>query len=181
MNKSFIKKTIILIAVLTFIFLLLKWSGLEVDDFSEENIRKITNDNLINIYIIMSLAMLSQNLLNFFPIAIIVTLNMIFFGPIGGFIVSITTYTISSTLVFLVVRRFFFNMKFKKIQKYKNKVEEKGFYYIFLARIIPIMPANVVNMVSAISSVKKAHFIVASLVGNLIYVIFFSVLSHFIL
>ncbi|MEH7415858.1 TVP38/TMEM64 family protein [Neobacillus drentensis] len=122
----------------------------------------------------MSLLLLS--LCVFFPIIPFpVTAGMIgaVFGTLKGSIINLTGSMIGTVLFFFLMRYGYRQWaqqklkKYPKAQKYQNKLKDNAFMAIFIARVIPIIPAVAVNIGCSLSSVNWKVFVLASVIGKI--------------
>jgi uncharacterized membrane protein YdjX (TVP38/TMEM64 family) len=58
-------------------------------------------------------------------------------------------------------------MKYPKIQEYEVLFEQNAFISILLARVVPVIPSPVINILSGLSKVKWSVFLGASIIGKL--------------
>lgn len=183
MNKNkFIIRAIILTIALIAIFVMLKISGIDIENISDEHIKEMAHDNIYLLLTILFGIMFLQNLLNFFPIILVITLNVSILGLWGGYLFSLFCTVIASTIIFLVIRYMFIDMKAApKYEKYTEKIGKNGFLYVFIARLIPIMPTNVINIASGLSSIRLTHYVLATILGHAIYIFIISAASFNIL
>jgi uncharacterized membrane protein YdjX (TVP38/TMEM64 family) len=170
MKRKLIQRLIYIAITLIILYILVRWSGLKLEDLSEERIRSMTHDNLSLILLVMFGIMFLQNLLNVIPIVLVISANVALIGLWKGFAYSVLTSVIASTLLFLLFRYIFNDLKSpERYEKYLVKIERNGFMYILIARLIPIMPTSVINIAAGISTVKLNHYVAATFVGNTVY------------
>ena len=168
-NKH-ITRGILLISALIACYFLLKISGIDIENVSEEHIKDLAQDNIYLLLTILFAIMFLQNLLNFFPIILVISLNVSILGLWGGYLFSLFCSIVASTIIFLIIRYMFMDMKAAaKYEKYKKKIEKNGFLFVLIARLIPIMPTNVINIASGLSSIKLTHYTLATILGHAIY------------
>lgn len=55
---------------------------------------------------------------------------------------------------------------------------EKGFGLVFLARIVPVIPATLVNLLAGVSSMRYITFLGASALGKLPFIIFYTLMGR---
>lgn len=161
------------IAVVVCLFFLLKNSGYSISDINPEMIKEIAHNNVLLILLIMLVIMLLQNLFTFIPLVLVIATNITLFGFWYGYLFSTLSSVIGSTLIFLSIRLFFKGtFSNSKTAKYRDKLEKRGFIFVLSGRILPFMPTNLINIASAVSSIKMSHFIAATTLGNMIYGLF---------
>lgn len=174
----FIKRFIILILFFISLYVILRLLGLNLDDLSAEELRRLANDQFIWLIIIVFSLMFLQNLLNFVPIVLLISLNVTLFGFGLGVLISIFSSTLFSSIIFLCIRFFFRNISFnKKYERYAKKIENHGLWFVFISRLIPIMPTTVINIAAAISTTRFIHFVIGTLLGNTVYTFIISFLT----
>ena len=173
------RKLLIRILIISFIisslFAFIQTSDLHLEIITPERIRTITNNNILLILFVMFGIMFLQNLLNLIPIILVMSANIALFGLWKGFLFSLLCSVIASTIIFIIFRYVFKDFKApSKFDGYRDKIEKNGFLYVLIARLIPIMPTNIINMVSGVSSIKLSHYILATAIGNGIYALIIS-------
>lgn len=172
MNKNkFIIRAIILVGVLLTIFIAFQILGVDIENVSDEHVKELAHDNIYLLLTILFGIMFLQNLLNFFPIILVISLNVSILGLWGGYLFSLFCSVVASTIIFLIIRYMFMDMKAAaKYEKYTKKIEKNGFLYVLIARLIPIMPTNVINIASGLSSIKLTHYTLATILGHALYI-----------
>lgn len=173
------RKLLLRVLVITFIisslFAFIQTSNLQLDNLTPERIRAISNNNIFLILFVMFGIMFLQNLLNLVPIILVMSANVALFGLWKGFLFSLICSVVASTIIFIIFRYVFKEFKApSKFDSYRDKIEKNGFLYVLIARLIPIMPTNIINMVSGVSSIKLSHYILATIIGNGIYALIIS-------
>lgn len=170
------------IAVVACLFLLVKNSGHSISDINPNTIRELAHDNVLLILLIMLVIMLLQNLFTFIPLVLVIATNITLFGFWYGYLFSTLCSVLGSTLIFLSIRLFFKDaFSNSKTTKYREKLEKRGFIFVLSGRILPFMPTNLINIASAVSSIKITHFIAATTIGNMIYGLFLASASFSII
>ncbi|WP_237740557.1 TVP38/TMEM64 family protein [Paenisporosarcina sp. TG-14] len=133
-------------------------------------IREFLIENLLYAYVFMLVIMIIQNTFTVFPLLLVITINITLFGFINGFLWSWISSLIAATIVFYSVRYLF---QERLIEKFKKKLIEKvdanGFSYVFQARIFPLVPTSLVNILAGLSTVRFWPFLLATTIGNFIY------------
>jgi uncharacterized membrane protein YdjX (TVP38/TMEM64 family) len=95
------------------------------------------------------------------------------FGTAQGMLVSLTG-AMAGTMVFFFISRYGFRdfaqeklMKYPKVQEYDKFLNRNSFLAILSCRLIPVIPAPVVNIICGLSQVKWLPFFTASLIGKI--------------
>ncbi len=125
-----------------------------------------------------------QMLFPIIPFPLLAGLNIVLFGWILGFILSLGGSIIGSSLGFWLAR--FLGQEWvhaklansDKLSQWANLSRKKLFYLIILARLTPIFPAAVVNYAAGLSPMKFQLFFAASLLGKIPMVAWESWIGH---
>ncbi|MEH7503696.1 TVP38/TMEM64 family protein [Neobacillus drentensis] len=95
------------------------------------------------------------------------------FGTAQGMLVSLTG-AMAGTMAFFFLSRYGFRdfaqdklMKYPKVQEYDEFLNRNSFLAILTCRLIPIIPAPVVNIICGLSHVRWLTFFTASIIGKL--------------
>jgi uncharacterized membrane protein YdjX (TVP38/TMEM64 family) len=70
--------------------------------------------------------------------------------------------------------------KYPKIQEYESLFEQNAFIGILLARVIPVIPSPIINIITGLSKVKWITFLSASLIGKLPAIFIFTIAGSLI-
>lgn len=114
--------------------------------------------------------------LPFLPLVVFIVANVTAYGLFVGFLLSWVGSVIGAYLVFLFVRKFGrvrilgFLMKHKRITKLIHWVDRNGFGPLFLLLCFPFTPSAVVNVVAALSNIRKTTYLTAVTLGKLIMI-----------
>ncbi|MGF6950706.1 putative membrane protein YdjX (TVP38/TMEM64 family) [Neobacillus sp. B4I6] len=94
------------------------------------------------------------------------------FGTAQGMLVSLTG-AMAGTMAFFFLSRYGFRdfaqdklMKYAKVQEYDEFLNRNSFVAILTCRLIPIIPAPVVNIICGLSHVRWLTFFIASIIGK---------------
>lgn len=95
------------------------------------------------------------------------------FGTTQGVIVSMTG-AMAGTMGFYFLSRYGFQdyaqsklMKYPKVQEYEDLLNRNSFVVILTCRLIPIIPAPVINIICGLSNVNWLIFFTASTIGKI--------------
>ena len=133
-------------------------------------IRDAVSNSWLYAYLFMLFIMVIQNSFTVIPLILVITINIALFGFLKGFLWSWFTSVIAGILIFLSVRYFFSHIVSGKISgKQLSRIEEKGFAYIFSARVMPLIPTSLINILGGLSSIRLYSFMAATALGNFIY------------
>ncbi|WP_373232872.1 TVP38/TMEM64 family protein [Cohnella sp.] len=139
-------------------------------NWNPEQVLKLANDNIPLLLLITLLLMLVQNIFSFFPLLLLITVNISFFGFLYGYLWSWLSSIAGAVVAFLIVRHGLQGFFIKKInQNMIKRIENNGFYYVFLMRIFPLLPTSIINTAVGLSTVKLKGFFYGTILGNMIY------------
>jgi uncharacterized membrane protein YdjX (TVP38/TMEM64 family) len=127
-------------------------------------------------YLSILISMLLVSICVFFPIIPFPVLAGVIggvFGTTQGMIVSLTGAMVG-TMGFFYLSRYGFRdyaqqklVNYPKVQEYEAFLNRNSFLAILTCRLIPIIPAPVVNIVCGLSKVKWHTFFIASTIGKI--------------
>ncbi|TDF96539.1 TVP38/TMEM64 family protein [Paenibacillus piri] len=125
-----------------------------------------------------------QTLFPFVPFVVVAGANVLIFGFWWGFIVNYAASVLGAVTAFWFARRFARSWVEKKLEKYaylnklNDKLERSGFMYIFILRIVPILPSFVINMGAAVMKIRSRDFILGTVCGKLPMILLESYIGH---
>ncbi len=169
--------------VLTLLILTLKTNTFSIlMSGDSEALRSLSHNSITGLLLLTLLLMTIQNLFTIIPLLLLISVNVSIFGFIQGYIWSWLLSIIGAVISFFITRYWFQTFFAKYVNdEIKQKIDEKGFWYVFTGRILPFMPTSVVNIAAGISSVRFKYFFYATLLGNMIYFLLLSFISERIL
>ncbi|MDQ0257897.1 putative membrane protein YdjX (TVP38/TMEM64 family) [Evansella vedderi] len=170
--------SIVLTFVLIFSVLDLEWV-LKLREGELDLSTQLDNNQLIYILLFTFVLMLFQNLITIIPLFIIVMLNTVLFGFVNGFLWSWLTSVIAAVITFFLYKFWIPEKILEKVNQssIKNKIDEKGIYFLFILRLIPFMPTSIINLAASISNIRLSHFFIATVLGNMIFQLLLSTIS----
>lgn len=169
-KRKIMARLLIYVAAICTLLLILYKSGFTLADLTPETVARVAHHNILLILLIMLVMMCLQNLFTFIPLIVVITVNIALLGFWQGYLYSCACSVIGSTIIFLSIRYFFPNVfTSEKFKKYEEKIDRNGFLFVLSGRILPFMPTNLINIISGMSTIKIAHFISATTLGNMIY------------
>ncbi|MGL5820553.1 MAG: TVP38/TMEM64 family protein [Sarcina sp.] len=140
--------------------------------FSVDNFVEILN-NYGNLAILISLVVsIIIALLGILPSVFVTGANIIVFGPIKGFLISLLGEVIGGVITFYLYRLGFKKTveglsKYKLIDKIVHSKGKKAAMLIFEARLLPFIPSGFVTFAAAISEVTIIPYTVATILGKI--------------
>lgn len=114
--------------------------------------------------------------ITFFPVPILALAGGVCFGVTEGTIYTLIGAFFNSAIMFFMARYMgkdyiidFLHKKVKpeKLSKYTNIDNNNGFFLIFILRLIPIMPYNVINYMAGLTEVSFSKYNIATMLGIL--------------
>ncbi|MDK0625960.1 VTT domain-containing protein [Clostridium perfringens] len=112
-------------------------------------------------------------LLGIVPSVFVTGANIVFFGPINGFLISLLGEVIGGWISFKVyrkgIKRFAGNIegKYELIDKIVKSEGRSVGILIFEGRLIPFIPSGLVTLAAAMSKVNNLIFIIATFLGKI--------------
>ena len=107
--------------------------------------------------------------LTLFPDSILAIAGGMCFGMLGGFIYTMIGALFGGTLSFFLARTLgkkVFNKFIKKdLSTLENAIKNRGFVLVFLLRLIPLFPFDVISYAAGFSGVKFKDFALATVLG----------------
>lgn len=99
--------------------------------------------------------------------------NILFFGPISGFFISLIGETIGGFITFKLYRKGFkkgFNNltnKHKVLKEISNSKGNRAAFLIFQGRIIPFIPSGFVTLAASVSEIDDFRYNIATFFGKI--------------
>lgn len=118
------------------------------------------------------------------PSVFVTGANIIFFGPIKGFFISLAGETIGGYISFKVYRMGLkkkitkLESKYKVISRLVNSSGKESLLLVFEGRIIPFVPSGFVTIAASLSNICDLYFIVGTFFGKMPSIILESVISY---
>ncbi|WP_078553456.1 TVP38/TMEM64 family protein [Bacillus alkalicellulosilyticus] len=116
-----------------------------------------------------------------FPASVLAFTGGFAFGAGFGFSLTLLGATSGAILSFVVVR--YSNYRFgnldwkRRTKELQQKVEGRGFYYVFLLRVIPVINFDLVSYVTALAKVRLSAYFLGTLLGIIPGTIMYSLLG----
>ncbi|MFE5319709.1 TVP38/TMEM64 family protein [Paenibacillus sp. NPDC056579] len=118
------------------------------------------------------------------PFVVIAGANVLIFGLWAGFVVNYAMAVLGSICLFWVARHYAGGWVEKKleqyayIKKFNSKLEQNGFLYIAISRVIPVLPSFGISLAAAVMKVRTRDFVLGTVVGKLPMILLESMLGH---
>ncbi|MDB8805987.1 TVP38/TMEM64 family protein [Romboutsia sp. 1001216sp1] len=166
MNNK-LKKILVTIGILAFVVITNKYIGNNVDIYTIKEYVKTFGVLAPFIYIVM----FSLVPLTFFPDSVLAISAGLIFGFSKGYIYTTIGALIGASIAFFIARylgkEIIKRKSSDKLEKIERLIEKNGFYIIFLLRLIPLFPFDVISYGAGITNVKYKDFILSTLFGTI--------------
>jgi uncharacterized membrane protein YdjX (TVP38/TMEM64 family) len=104
------------------------------------------------------------------------------FGPLWGSLWNLTGATLGATLSFLVARYLGAHWVARRargrLARIVAGVEAEGWRFVLLARLVPIVPFNLLNFALGLTRIRAAHYVIATAIGMLPGTIAYTWIGH---
>lgn len=129
-------------------------------------------DKEIHIGLLITLLLMAfQNMFTIIPLVLVVTINILLYDFLNGFLWSWLTSIAGSLIAFLLYRYWLQSFLSGKINTALNeKIERNGFLFVFYMRLLPFAPSGLINIAAGASSIKFSHYFGATAFGNMIHI-----------
>lgn len=145
-----------------------------------KQIQSFAEVNTVWLLIAMLIIMIIQNVFTLIPLILVISSNITLFGFGYGFIWSWLTSVAGGVLVYFAARYWLKDLLTRLIRsRWKaEKMEKNSFAFVFIGRVFPFVPTSLINIASGASNVPLKHFVLGTLLGNMIYFFIMSLLAH---
>lgn len=165
-NKKYI--SIILLVILTSFGLYFCWSSGMLKNCNPYNMKNYISSFGILAPIIY-IAIFTIVPLTFFPDAVLAVAGGMIFGLGLGTFYTIIGAVCGATLSFFISRTFGRGLVEKlikgKAEWFEDGIEKRGFLFIFILRLIPLVPFDVISYGAGLSKIKYTDFLFATFIG----------------
>lgn len=166
-NKSILKIALGILFICFILLVIYKIYNLNlgIDDIKNYVIR------FGNLGPIIYIIMFSLVPLTLFPDSILAIAGGLIFGLFKGYIYTTIGALIGGTISFYISRywgrEFVKKLTKEKLDKVEYMINSRGFIIIFLLRLIPLFPFDVISYGAGLTSVKYKDFLLATLLGTI--------------
>ncbi len=118
------------------------------------------------------------------PLALFVTLNVMMFGPVLGYIYSWIGTCLGSIMVFLLLRKYgrskfrMMEERYELVGKASCWAKEKGGMAIFILLCFPFTPSIAVSVLAALTDLSKRTYFIALIFGKMVMIMILSVVGY---
>jgi len=130
----------------------------------------------IDLIIVMMLALFPV-----IPFVLMAGINILVYGWIGGFLLSLGGSLLGASLAFWLARTLgqaWAQPKVSKLGKWGSLLKGNSFSVVLLSRLIPVLPSAAVNYASGLSLMTFPSFLLATLLGKFPMIIWESWVGH---
>lgn len=125
-----------------------------------------------------------QTFFPFIPFVLVAGTNVAIFGIKVGFLVNYVMSCLGAIASFYFARYYGHAWVEKKlerfplVQQFSLRMERRGFLFVFLGRLIPVLPSSAINFAAGLTRMKFRHFLLGTLLGKLPIVFLESMIAH---
>ncbi|MEW9697857.1 TVP38/TMEM64 family protein [Paenibacillus sp. SI8] len=125
-----------------------------------------------------------QTFFPFIPFVLIAGTNVAIFGIKWGFVVNYVMSCLGAIASFYFARYYGHAWVEKKLQKFplvtqfSERMEKQGFFYVFIGRLIPILPSSAINFAAGLTRMRFSQFLWGTIIGKLPIVFLESMIAH---
>ncbi|WP_447598148.1 VTT domain-containing protein [Nitrospira sp. Nam80] len=104
------------------------------------------------------------------PVTVLITVTVLAFGPIYGFLYSFAGMTLSAILTFGIGRllgRQIVERWSRRLHRLSRRLAEKGILAVVTVRVLPVAPFSIVNMIAGATHIRARDFVIGTVIGEL--------------
>ena len=135
---------------------------------------------LLSIFIDLAIVMMLA-LFPVIPFVLMAGVNILLYGWIGGFMLSLTGSLLGASLGFWLARTLgqeWAQPKVTKLGKWGALLRGNSFTVVLLSRLIPVLPSAAVNYAAGLSLMTFPSFLLATLLGKIPMIVWESWVGH---
>ena len=106
-----------------------------------------------------------------FPLTVLIGVTAIVFGPFLGIVYALAGATLSGALTFAIGRhldrQFVRGLAGRRLNDLSRRLGKRGLLTIVFARIVPVGPFTIVNIVAGVSQIRWRDFLLGTVIGLL--------------
>lgn len=171
MKKYWKKISLLLLMMAVIVFVLFTLGDLLTFEALKKNsaeLARYVQDHYVVSFLVFAAAFLSTAF--FVPGALILTISSgYFFGAVQGALYASLFSTAGATLAFLASRYLigtWVQTHYKKqLKRFNEEIASHGSNYLFVLRVIPVMPAFLINYLSGLTRILTVRYIIVSFLG----------------
>lgn len=173
MKKNAIK-FVLLIAIISSVAAIFRFTSLEVSDFTPERVKEFVLGFGYFAPLVFVLLYGLRGIVVVIPVLVMSLTSGLVFGVFWGWLLNVSGATIGSSLSFLVSRYFGRDfveslplLKVDSFKKIDNSAAENGFKVVLFMRLVPLFQYDVVNFGCGLSKISFRDYFLASFIGML--------------
>jgi uncharacterized membrane protein YdjX (TVP38/TMEM64 family) len=174
------KRLVTIVAILLFVIALLLWINYRYLHLSPQNIR----DWILSFGFmapLLYILLYTVRPLVLFPVTLLSLTGGLAFGALWGFVYTIIGATLGALLSFLISRYFGKQLVNKqwtgKWSMLEKRLEEQGFLYILLIRLIPFISFDLISYAAGVSKIRMLPYLLGTFFGIIPITIAFNFLG----
>ena len=104
------------------------------------------------------------------PVTVLITVTVLAFGPIHGFLYSFIGMTVSALVTFFIGRllgRQAIERWSNRVHRLSRRLAEKGILAVVTVRVLPVAPFTIVNMIAGATHIRTKDFLIGTVIGEL--------------
>ena len=104
------------------------------------------------------------------PVTVLITVTVLAFGSMQGFLYSFAGMTLSAILTFYLGTVFGQRLVDRispRLHRLSVRLAEKGVLAVVVVRVVPVAPFTIVNMVAGATRIRLKDFVVGTIIGEL--------------
>lgn len=177
-SRNFRRRWLLLAAVALALLVVAIYAWIQgFPELDEADIRRLAAENMWLLLLVMLAVMIFQNLVTVIPLVAVVSVNVALFGLPGGFMWSWLSSLAGASVAFAAARYWFQEPVTRKLNAdWLARIEQNGYLYVFLARLFPFAPSNLINFTAGVSVVKFKHYLASTALGNFLFQLLVAVL-----
>jgi uncharacterized membrane protein YdjX (TVP38/TMEM64 family) len=174
----------VILIVLIIIILLQTDSGKRVSQLNVEELSEYLRSFGTNSVLLGMAAVYIQVMIPFVPFVLVAGANVLVFGLFWGFIINYGMAVLGSYSAFMFARYFGHARvergltKYPTVRQFNKRMEEQGFFYVLLGRLIPIIPSTAISLGAGITKVRARDYILGTVIGKFPIVLLESFIGH---
>jgi uncharacterized membrane protein YdjX (TVP38/TMEM64 family) len=104
------------------------------------------------------------------PVTVLITVTVLAFGPVEGFLYSFIGMTSSAILTFVIGRllgRRILERLSNRLHRVSLRLAENGILAVVSVRVIPVAPFTVINVLAGATHIRTKDFVIGTVIGEL--------------
>lgn len=130
------------------------------------------------------LAVYIQVMLPIIPFVLVAGANVLVFGLFWGFVINFVMAVLGAFTGFFFARYYGHERveawlsKYPAVKQFNKKLEQQGFFYVLLGRMIPVIPSTAISLGAGITKIRTRDYFLGTLIGKLPIILLESFIGH---